>query len=69
MLVPCGDIAALAGALGALARDRELRSTLGARAATFVRSQFAQTSVMADWDALIDEVTERRDANEQRAHL
>jgi len=55
-LVPCGNVAALAAALGELARDRELRSTLGARAATFVRSQFAQQSVVADWDALIEEV-------------
>jgi len=58
-LVPCGNVAALAAALGELARDRELRSTLGARAATFVRSQFAQQSVVADWDALIEEVGAR----------
>jgi glycosyltransferase involved in cell wall biosynthesis len=69
MLVPCGDVAALAAALRELARDRELRSTFGARAATFVRSQFAQASVMTDWDALIDQVTGRRDPDDQRARL
>jgi GalNAc-alpha-(1->4)-GalNAc-alpha-(1->3)-diNAcBac-PP-undecaprenol alpha-1,4-N-acetyl-D-galactosaminyltransferase len=67
ILVPCGDSAALAAALRELARDRELRRTLGARAATFVRSQFSQQSVMADWDALIEEVLARRDADGQRA--
>jgi glycosyltransferase involved in cell wall biosynthesis len=61
MLIPCGDVAALAAALRELARDRELRSALGARAATFVRSQFAQPSVMAEWDALIEEVVRSRE--------
>jgi len=58
-LVPCGDVAALAGALRELAGDRELRRTFGARAASFVRSKFAQSSVMADWDALIETVMVR----------
>jgi glycosyltransferase involved in cell wall biosynthesis len=66
-LVPCGDVAALAAALQELARDRDLRSTLGARAASFVRSQFAQASVMADWDALIEEVIGCRDPDAVRA--
>ena len=65
LLVPCGDVAALAAALGELARDRELRSTVGARAATFVRSQFAQSSVMAEWDALVEEVVGRREGDAQ----
>jgi len=65
LLVPCGDVAALAAALGELARDRELRSTVGARAATFVRSQFAQSSVMAEWDALVEEVVGRRKGDAQ----
>jgi GalNAc-alpha-(1->4)-GalNAc-alpha-(1->3)-diNAcBac-PP-undecaprenol alpha-1,4-N-acetyl-D-galactosaminyltransferase len=65
LLVPCGDVAALAAALRELAGDRKLRSTLGARAAAFVRSQFAQPSVMATWDALIEEVIARRDSRGQ----
>lgn len=67
MLVPCADVAALGAALGKFARDRELRSTFGARAATFVRSQFAQPSVMAEWDALIEEVVTRQHPDNQRA--
>jgi GalNAc-alpha-(1->4)-GalNAc-alpha-(1->3)-diNAcBac-PP-undecaprenol alpha-1,4-N-acetyl-D-galactosaminyltransferase len=59
-LVPCGDVPALTVALTELVRDRELRRTLGARAATFVRSQFAQSSVMAEWDALIEKVATGR---------
>jgi glycosyltransferase involved in cell wall biosynthesis len=55
-LVPCGDVASLAAALGEFARDPELRSTLGARAAAFVRNQFAQPFVMAEWDALMEQV-------------
>ena len=66
MLVPCGDVPALAAGLRELARDRELRSTRGARAATFVRSQFAQSSVMAQWDALIEEVVGQRLRGAQR---
>jgi GalNAc-alpha-(1->4)-GalNAc-alpha-(1->3)-diNAcBac-PP-undecaprenol alpha-1,4-N-acetyl-D-galactosaminyltransferase len=65
LLVPCGDVAALAAALRELARDRELRSALGARAAAFVRSQFAQPSVMAEWDALIEEVVGGREGADQ----
>jgi GalNAc-alpha-(1->4)-GalNAc-alpha-(1->3)-diNAcBac-PP-undecaprenol alpha-1,4-N-acetyl-D-galactosaminyltransferase len=61
LLVPCGDVAALAAALRDLARDRALRNVLGTHAATFVRNQFAQQSVMADWDALIEDVVRRRE--------
>jgi glycosyltransferase involved in cell wall biosynthesis len=67
LLVPHGDVAALTAALGELACDPELRRTLGAHAATFVRSQFAQPSVMADWDALIEEVTAGRRPQGERA--
>src|SRR5262249_15643598 len=67
LLVPAGDVAALAHALGRLARDPELQRTLGAHAATFVRSRFAQPSVMAEWDALIEEVTACRRPEGQRA--
>ncbi len=66
MLVPCGDVAALTAALRDLARGSALRSALGARAATFVRSKFAQPSVMSDWDALIEEVMVRREGDAQR---
>jgi len=65
ILVPSGDVTALATALRELARDRELRSTLGARAAAFVRSQFAEPSVMADWDALVEAVMGRHDGDDQ----
>ncbi len=66
LLVPGGDVAALAAALGELARDPERRCTLGARAATFVRTQFAQSSIMAQWDALIGQLTEQRERAAQR---
>ena len=69
LLVPCGDVAALAAALRELAGDRELRSALGARAAAFVRNRFAQASVMANWDALIEEVIARRDSRHRRARV
>jgi GalNAc-alpha-(1->4)-GalNAc-alpha-(1->3)-diNAcBac-PP-undecaprenol alpha-1,4-N-acetyl-D-galactosaminyltransferase len=65
MLIPPGDVGALATALRALARDRALRTALGERAAAFVRGRFAQESIMADWDALIEEVM-ARDASDQR---
>ena len=69
MLVPCGDVGALAAALRELAGDRELRSTFGTRAAAFVRSRFAQSSVMARWDSLIEEVLAGHDSGAQRARV
>jgi len=66
ILVPPGDVAALAKVLRELALDRKLRSTLGARAAQFVRERFAEAAVMADWDALVEEVMGRRHCDPQR---
>jgi len=66
ILIAPGDVRALATALRELASDRELRRTLGARGAAFVRSEFAEAAVMADWDALIEEVTGRRAGDDQR---
>jgi len=65
ILIPPDDVGALATALRTLAGDRALRTALGERAATIVRGTFAQQSVMADWDALIEEVMARA-ASEQR---
>lgn len=53
VLVPPKDTQALAQELRRMARDAPLRRELGARAAAFVRERFAQTTVMAGWDALI----------------
>ncbi len=56
ILLPPGDTQRLAIALRDLVRDRELRETLGARAAAFVRSSFEEHSIMDRWDSLIGEL-------------
>jgi GalNAc-alpha-(1->4)-GalNAc-alpha-(1->3)-diNAcBac-PP-undecaprenol alpha-1,4-N-acetyl-D-galactosaminyltransferase len=53
IIVPPGDVDALARALRNLAADREARQILGERAAAFVRHRFAEDRVMGDWDRLI----------------
>lgn len=62
VLVPAGDVAMLASALRELGGDPGRRRALGAHAAAFVRRQFTEASVMANWDALIGELMERRPA-------
>lgn len=56
VIVPAGDIEAMAYALGALMADPQRREGLGVRAARYVREQFSETGVMARWDALMAEV-------------
>lgn len=53
IIVPPGDVDKLASMLRDVAADRELRRTLGARAAASVRREFAEVKVMADWDRLL----------------
>src|SRR2546429_3706951 len=60
IIVKPGDVDMLAEALCDLAGDREFRRQLGARAAAFVRREFSEASVMADWDSLISDVIRRR---------
>jgi GalNAc-alpha-(1->4)-GalNAc-alpha-(1->3)-diNAcBac-PP-undecaprenol alpha-1,4-N-acetyl-D-galactosaminyltransferase len=60
IIVPPANVPLLAEALRDLARDRERREQLGKRAAEFVRREFSQTSVMAEWDTLIGEVIRGR---------
>lgn len=56
IIVPLADVQLLAEALRDLAGDRDRRQQLGTHAAEFVRREFSQTSVMAEWDSLISEV-------------
>jgi len=54
IIVPPGAVGKLVSTLRDLAADREARRTLGARAAAFVRQNFAEQMVMRDWDRLIE---------------
>jgi len=60
IIVPPGDEGKLVSTLRGLAADREARRTLGARAAAFVRQNFAEQTVMNDWDRLIEPLLLRR---------
>ena len=66
ILVSPGDVASLSSALRELAQNRERRKALGACAAAFVRSQFAEAAVMGDWDALVEEVISHRDGKDEQ---
>jgi glycosyltransferase involved in cell wall biosynthesis len=55
IMVPAGDAQALARTLRKVASDRELRRTLGLRAAAYVRREYSEVKVMADWDRLLGE--------------
>lgn len=59
LLVPVGDDAGLAAALGRLMEDKALRRELGARAAVSVRERYSLQNILALWDRLFDEVMER----------
>jgi len=55
IMVPAGDAQALASTLREVASDRELRRTLGSRAAAYVRREYSEVKVMGDWDRLLGE--------------
>lgn len=55
VLVPAGDSAALAGALGRLMADEDLRQRLAARAPEVVE-RFGLEKTMGTWERLLDEV-------------
>ncbi len=59
ILVPPGDPAAMAEALGRLMADPELRRRMGGRAREAAR-RFAVEAVMPRWDACLDEARARR---------
>ena len=60
LLVPPGDVAALALALERLGRDRELATRLGARGQRFVAERFSWSAIVARWISLYDRVAARR---------
>ncbi|MDX9768271.1 MAG: glycosyltransferase family 4 protein [Ectothiorhodospiraceae bacterium] len=60
LLVPVGDVAALAGGLRRLLMDPKLRCELGARAAASVRERYALARVLDEWDALFEAVRHER---------
>lgn len=62
VLVPPGDVAALAAALEALMQSEQRRATLAARAPE-VMERFAVAKVMATWEAIIDRVRAPRQAD------
>ena len=54
VLVPPGEVSALAQALQTLAADRKRRLALGTSGAEFVRQRFSEASVVARWDRLFE---------------
>jgi glycosyltransferase involved in cell wall biosynthesis len=54
LLVPPADVAALGAALARLVSDQQLRKTLGAAAAAFVRPRFGVDGYLAAVTALYD---------------
>jgi GalNAc-alpha-(1->4)-GalNAc-alpha-(1->3)-diNAcBac-PP-undecaprenol alpha-1,4-N-acetyl-D-galactosaminyltransferase len=60
VLVPPGDVAALATALRALADDPARRIALGEAGASFVRGAFSEAAVLARWDALFSAIVTQR---------
>lgn len=60
VLVPPGDVAALARELRALAEDAARRVALGEAGASFVRRAFSESAVLARWDALFSAIVTQR---------
>ncbi|MBH1997817.1 MAG: glycosyltransferase family 4 protein [Sphingomonadaceae bacterium] len=58
LLVPMGDVAALADAMDRLMRDKRLRNGLGA-AARLSALRFAPGKIVAQWGGLVNEVAQR----------
>lgn len=58
LLIPPDDVDAMAGAMATLMRDDHQRRALGARAVE-VRERFSVDRVMAEWDRLVMQATER----------
>ena len=56
LLVPSGDAAALAAAVGRLADDRGLASSLGARAAAHARGEFDVAAMVRRYEAVYESV-------------
>ncbi len=59
ILVPSGDEMALAGAIGQLARDADLRRAMGERARAHVLSRYSVDRLLADIDGLYRELLQR----------
>jgi GalNAc-alpha-(1->4)-GalNAc-alpha-(1->3)-diNAcBac-PP-undecaprenol alpha-1,4-N-acetyl-D-galactosaminyltransferase len=56
LLVPAGDMVALQAALARMMEDQELRTVLGTKAATSIRSRYSLTNVIGRWDNLFSKV-------------
>jgi hypothetical protein len=54
-VVPVGDVEALAERIGRLARDPELRATMGRRARARIEDGFTRDDMLARVEALLDE--------------
>ena len=59
VLVPAGDVTALADGVAQLAGDPELRAAMGARAREHVTARFSIDRMLSDIEALYDELLVR----------
>ena len=59
LLVPPGDVEALAAALERLACDRELAESMGARAHTFARARLGAGRFVDDWIGVYERLAAR----------
>ncbi|MGW5265725.1 glycosyltransferase family 4 protein [Microbispora sp. NPDC004025] len=66
VLVPCGDVDALAAALNRLIADRDLRLRMGAAAAA-TAGEYAPENVMPLWEDLFSELLNARTAGDAHA--
>ncbi|TQS19220.1 glycosyltransferase family 4 protein [Microbispora sp. KK1-11] len=66
VLVPCGDVDALAAAMNRLIADRDLRLRMGAAAAATAR-EYAPENVMPLWENLFTELLRAKTGSDARA--
>jgi glycosyltransferase involved in cell wall biosynthesis len=64
LLVPVGDVEALAGAVAALARDPERRLRMAAAGRARARERFGADAVIPRWEAAIEQVVAGREPPE-----
>jgi GalNAc-alpha-(1->4)-GalNAc-alpha-(1->3)-diNAcBac-PP-undecaprenol alpha-1,4-N-acetyl-D-galactosaminyltransferase len=65
LLVPAEDVIALSNAMQRLMDDESLRQRMGVQALK-VKTTFSQETIMAEWDALIENISSKGDTVDER---
>jgi len=65
LLVPAEDVTALSNAMQKIIDDESLRQRLGVQALK-VKTTFSQETIMAKWDALIENISKKGETTDER---